>query len=480
MWQPIFMISGYFISLLGFAMLIPAVVDMHEMHSNWSPFLSSAIVVLFIGLSLFLANKVEITKITLRQGYLLTAISWISVALLSSLPFIFYNVTQSFFDAIFEATSGITTTGASIFSEVEKLPSAILLWRSMLNGMGGIGIVIFAVAMLPFLGVGGMQIFQRENSDIGDKFMPKISYIAKRMLILYFVLLVGCILGYCWAGMNSFDAVNHALATISTGGFSTKNNSFVFYNNFNIEFVGMLFMVLGSLPMSFYLLILQKKMDKSLKTAQVITFIKVLALYIIGLSIWLFYNKVYDATDSLRYASFNIISVVTTTGFVSANYVLWGNFVNIVFLIFFLTGGCTGSTSGSIKIFRWQAIVAYLKRTLSQASEPNLVVATKIQNIAIEDDLVSSVLTFMSAYVFCVITLILLVALSGVPMEVAFGSVISSIANVGPGIGDVIGPMGNYSSLSNWVKMILSFAMILGKLDVLTILVILTPQFWRR
>lgn len=228
MWQVVLMINGYFISILGAAMLIAAGYDIYDTSASWSPFLSSALFCLFIGLSLFLSNRAPVENISVRQGYLLTTTSWIAISLLSAVPFMLYGSTDNFHDALFEAVSGLSTTGATILTDIEAQPKAILLWRSMLTAMGGAGIVMFAVALLPFLGIGGMQMFQRENSDFNDKFMPKFHYIAKRIFWVYFFLCGLCAICLYWAGMNWFDAINHAMSTISTAGFRPKTNPFCF------------------------------------------------------------------------------------------------------------------------------------------------------------------------------------------------------------------------------------------------------------
>ena len=243
MWQPVLMISGYFISVLGIAMLFPALLDIYDTQQNWSPFLSSAIIALFIGMSLYLGNRTKIHKLSIQQGYLLTVVSWFSVSFIASIPFILSGTITSWDNAIFEAASGISTTGATIISNLDNTPRSILLWRAILNGLGGVGIVIFAIAMLPFLGIGGMQIFQRENSDFNDKLMPKISYIAKRIIFIYLFLTIACITSLYFAGMNSFDAICHGIATIATSGMSTKNASIGYFNSPMIETIIMFFMI---------------------------------------------------------------------------------------------------------------------------------------------------------------------------------------------------------------------------------------------
>ena len=440
MWQPVLMINGYLISVLGVAMLFPAIIDMFYTGASWSPFITSSMVTLFIGISLFLGNKTKIEKITLQQGYLLTTISWVSLTLLAALPFMLFGVVPGFADALFEAMSGLSTTGATAIKDLEVLPKSILLWRSMLNGLGGIGIVIFAVALLPFLGIGGMQIFQRENSDLNDKFMPKFNYIAKRILIVYFFLLFACAVCLWLAGMSIFEALNYAMSSIATGGFATKNASVGYYDSVSIEMILTLFMYLGALPMTFYILLVQKREIHSLRSTQVVAFTKILFFYILFTAIWLTYDDVYENFwQSLRYATFNIVSIVTTTGYVSTDYMKWGPLAGTLFIIFAMTGGCTGSTSS----------------------------------------IVSSVFVFLSAFMGTLVVLTVLVAMTGLDFETAFSAVVACITNSGPGIGPIVGPAGTFAPLSDFAKYMLVLAMLLGRLEVLTVLVIFTKSFWR-
>ena len=477
MWQPVLMICGYFITVLGVAMLIPAAVDIYYSGVNWSIFINSSIVAIFIGLSLFLANRGKIKEITIRQAYLLTVLSWGAVALLAAVPFVFYGTPIA--DAIFEASSGISTTGASIYKDVEKLPKSILLWRALLSGMGGVGIVIFAIAMLPFLGIGGMQIFQRENSDVNEKFMPKISYIAKQIIVVYLILMIACIVSLKSAGMELFDAICHALTTISTGGFSTKNASIGYFNSSTIEWIITVFMFLGAIPLTLYHSLIVTRDIHSLRSNQVSVFVGVLAVYITLMTIWLVYKDIYQPFDALRNATFNIVAVVTSTGYNSANWLDWGAFAATAFVVFALTGGCTGSTSGGVKIFRWQVVAAQLKRSFIMTTEPNRLVPLKIGGTTIGYDVANSIFVFFIAYVFSVTVISLLVALSGVDFATSFSATIACITNSGPGNTPLIGPMGNYGSLADSVKCLLAFTMILGRLEVLTVLVLFTRSFWR-
>ena len=481
MWQPIFMTSGFFISILGIAMLIPAALDMYDTQSSWSYFLNTSIISLFVGLSLFLANRTEIKKISLQQGYLITVISWISIVIFSALPFIQEGVASNFANALFESSSGLSATGATIFADLETLPRSILLWRSILCGLGGIGVIVFGIAVLPFLGIGGMQMFQHENSDFNDKLMPKISYLAKRIIFVYTLLVILCTICLKYGGMSWFDAINHAFSTISTCGFSTKNASIGYYDSAFIDYSINIFMILGAIPLTYYYSIIINKKIHSLRTTQVVFFLKTLAFYIAVVTIWLILTGRYtDFFTAFRYASFNIISITTSTGYVSTDYTLWGDFAAFVFLIFALTGGCTGSTSGSIKIFRWQVVLSYIKKHLISAIEPNRIVPVKIGNLASDEKIVSSVFVLISAFAFTIIIGTALLAISGLDFETSLSATIACITNSGPGIGKIIGPSGNYSSLSDFVKYVLSVVMILGRLEVLTVIVIFTKDFWKQ
>ena len=281
--------------------------------------------------------------------------------------------------------------------------------------------------------------------------------------------------------MNWFDALNHALSTVATCGFSTKNSSIAFYDSATIDAVVTIFMVLGSLPLTYYYVVIINKNIHSLRAAQVAFFFKLLAFYILTTTLWLWQSDYYpNFWTALRFASFNVVSVTTTTGYASTDYLLWGNLSNVIFLIFALTGGCTGSTTGSIKIFRWQVVIAFVKKHLISAVEPNRVVPVKIGTLASDNKVVASVFVFLSAYFFSTIILTCLLALADLDFTTAFSAVIGCITNTGPGIGKIIGPVGNYSSLSEYCKYILSFAMLLGRLEIMTILVIMTRNFWKQ
>ncbi len=481
MWQSVLMFNGYFISILGTAMLMVGAYDMYDTNLSWSYFVNAGLVALFIGLSLLLSNRTDNRALSMKQGYLLTATSWISVCFVSTLPFVFFDANLSFADVFFEAVSGITGTGATVFADVENLPRSILLWRSILNLTGGIGVVIFASALLPFLGIGGMQIFQRENSDVNDKFMPKFQYIAQRIILVYVVLVVACVVSLYFAGMNWFDAVNHGFSAAATGGFSTKNNSIAFYDSTKIEAIIIVFMLLSSLPMTYYVMLAQNKSNHSIRSVQVGAFLKTVLVAVLIMSVWLRLKGVYpDFTQALRFAAFNVVSVITTCGLSSADYLSWGSFAVVFFAFAMLVGGCSGSTTGSIKIFRWQVLVAFLRQAMLLAIEPKRMLVLKVKQFVIDSQIVVSVMIFVTLFFATAGCLVLVLTVSGIDAATALAAVLGCITNVGPSFVDSIGPVGNYGLFSPFVKYVLVAAMILGRLEILTILVIFTRNFWRR
>lgn len=477
MWQPVFMISGYILGILGLIMLIPAGLDFWEYEKIWSPFVPSAMVTIFFGFSLFLSNYTKVEKISLKQAYLVTVVSWCAVGVFASLPFLFSNSHYEFVDVFFETVSGVTGTGATIISDVESLPQAILLWRSILNFLGGLGIVIFAVALLPFLGIGGMRIFQRENSDSNDKFMPKFSYIAKRIVWVYTILAILCTAALYFCGMDLFDAVNHAMSAIGTGGFSTKNNSIEAFDSFSIECVIMFFMLSGSLPLTFYILLFRR--GAANKNDQVSMFLKMVFICGLFVSIYLFATSDYTLGQSLRYSFFSVISVMTTTGLSSVNFVDWGVWTSAVFMLLSLSGGCTGSTSGSIKTFRWQLVYAYLHKYMLSMVEPNRIIPLKVGNINPSQNVVTSVFVYVFSFIISVLLIGVIVSLNGVDFSTSLAASVACMTNVGVGSVEILGPSGNYAFFAAPVKYILCFAMLLGRLEVITVMVIFTKSFWR-
>lgn len=474
MWQPVLMINGFIIFVLGALMLLPAAALRYYTGSFDTIFIQNSILTMFIGGSLFLANYGKIKNISILQGYLITVICWFASPFICALPLYGNGEIATFADALFEATSGLTTTGSTILGNVEAQPKSVLFWRAVLHGISGVGIVIFAVALMPFLGIGGMHIFNKENSDTEEKFLPKIRYIAKDIILVYVLLNIICAVLLKWAGMNWFDAICHALATLCTGGLSTKNNSVAYFDSPMIETIIGIFMLLGSLPMTYFVLIAKKRSFASvIENNQVNTFLKLVFWYVLVISAFYAYTSDIPFVTAFRRASFNMISAMTTTGFSSYDFIQWGTWAVAVFFILFLHGGCTGSTTGSIKIFRWQVIMAFFKKNATNSLSPNQVTVMKAGGKVIDDNIVSSVFVMVLGYLMAIILFTLIISMTGVDFMTAFGAVTGNITNSGLGLTEATGPAGNFAGFTPFVKYILSFVMVLGRLEIIAVFVLL-------
>ncbi len=480
MWQPVLMVDGFVLFVLGLSMLVPVGFDLYDAPEKTSPFLLSMLITLFTGLSLFLSNRMKITSITLRQGYLITFLSWFSVAAFAAIPFIFSGAVSDWSSAVFETVSGLSGAGSTVLSDVEAQPRSVLMWRSILNGFGGIGIVIFAVALLPFLGIGGMQMFQRENSDSGDKFMPKFIDIAKWIIIVYLSLVLLCAILLYLCGMGRFDALNHALAAVSTAGFSTKNTSIAFFDSAAIEAVLSLFMLLGALPMTFYIVLLRNHEADAVRLGQVKYFLKLVFFLILFISLWMCWQNDMSFLTALRQSSFNIISVITTTGFGSTEFLDWGIWTGVFFTLLSMHGGCIGSTTGAIKVMRWQVLTSYFHKVMVSAIDANRVVPVRVGEHSVSDKVVNSVLMYILLFLLSTAFCALILNFMGYDFTLAVSATVASITNTGPGVVKTIGSMGNYAFFSPAAKLVLSFAMLLGRLEIITILVVFTRSFWKR
>ncbi len=474
MWRPILMINGFIVFVLGLMMLLPAGALYYYSGRIDYIFLQSSFIAMFFGGALFLANFGDIQKISILQGYLITVTCWLIAPLVCALPLYHNGDIQSLHDAIFEATSGITATGSTILTNAAGQPKSVLLWRAMLNGLGGIGIVIFAVALTPFLGTGGTHLFNKENSDTEEKFMPKIRYIAKDIIIVYITLNIICAFLFKFAGMNWFDAAAFTMSTVSTGGLTPKNNSIAFFNSPKIEVIAGVFMLLSALPFTYFILILKKRRFSTIiSNPQVNTFLQLLAFYILFISAFYTYTADIPFTTALRRCAFNIISAVTTTGLASSDYVTWGSWTVIVFLMLFMHGGCTGSTTGSIKVFRWQVIAAFFKQYAVKALSPNQVAVMKTGDKVIGSEIVSSVFVLVFGFIFAIALFTLILCFNGIDFVTALGAVIANVTNSGLGVTAATGPSGSFAFFTPFIKYLLAFAMVLGRLEVVTFFVLL-------
>ena len=460
-------------------MLIPAVVDLLEQSNNWVCFFMSAFFSAFVGISLILTNQGKKLNLNLKQAFVLTGFGWLAVVAFGALPFVFSELKLSYTDAFFESMSGITTTGATTLVGLDYMPPGILLWRSLLTGIGGIGIIVFAMAILPMLRIGGMQLFRTESADKADKIMPRMAQIFLSITSVYLLLVAFCAVALWSAGMSGFDAINHALSAISTSGFSTHDSGFIFYNSASLEYITTFFMAISGLPFLLYVQFMRGDRGIFLKDQQVRWYLRILLGSIAIVILWLHFTRDFAWQDALRYGAFNVTSVMTTSGFVAVDYSLWGGFIDIFLFMLLVVGGCTGSTSGGIKIFRFQILYQTAKAQLTQLIQPHAIVKMRYNSKAIPEGVTSSVMSFIILYGFSFMVVAVLLSATGLDFLTSMSASAACLSNVGHGLGGLIGPMGNYSSVNDFAKWVLAFAMLLGRLEIFTILVLFSPKFWK-
>ena len=475
-YKTVFFTLGILQIILGIFMLIPIFVQFffNEIDSS---FFGASIITIIFGTLFFLSNLDHDKKLNLQQAFLLTALSWLSIAIFGSLPLIFSEVNFSFTNAFFESMSGITTTGSTIIPNLEEMPKAILLWRAILQWLGGIGIIVMAITLMPIMNVGGMQLFKISNSDSSEKILPKSKEIAMRLIYIYSGLTTLCAISYKILGMNTFDSITHSMTTIATGGFSNYNESIGFFNSFSIEISAMIFIILGSLPFIAYIKFLNGNRRIFFSDIQIRTFLKIILISILILSIYLFLDK--SSELNFRTVLFNVISILTGTGYVNAQFDNWGGFPLIIFIGLMFIGGCAGSTTCGIKIFRFQILYSFVLNQLKKIIYPKGIFVLKYNQSPVDDKFTASIISFIYMYLVIFFVITALLSLTGLDFITSISGAATSISNVGPGLGSTIGPNGNFSSLPDISKWILSFGMILGRLELFAILVLFLPSFWR-
>ena len=459
-------------------MVLPAIVDIADNEPGWRVFLASAVFTFFIGgLMLLVAYNDQPMQLGIKEGFVLTTFIWVFVAAFAAIPFVGQGLPYT--DAFFESMSGLTTTGATVLVPLDSLPRGILLWRSILQGLGGLGIVVTALIILPFLRVGGMQLFQTESSDRSEKVLPRALELVTATAGIYAALIVACIVTYLAFGMTAFDAINHGLTTVATAGFSTHDKSFGFWQNPALEWTCIVFMILGALPFVVFIRMLRGEPSALWRDTQVRGFVAFLVTICIIVSLWLSASRDLPLSEAFRLATFNVTSIITTTGYSSSEYTAWGSFaVGLFFLLMFI-GGCSGSTCGGIKIYRLQVAGALTRSHFLHLMSPNRVVTLTYNERRLPDDVPFSVIAFLAIYMTTVGVFTVILSALGLDLTTSLSAAASAVGNVGPGLGEFIGPAGNYSSLPATAKWILSFAMLLGRLELFTVLVLLRPEFWR-
>lgn len=476
--KPVLLAAGILLSTLGTAMLLPALFDAAAGHPDWSVFAASAGVTLFVGVGLTVANWGRSRDLSIKQAFLLVTVSWIFLTAFAALPFAWSSLELSYTDSFFEAMSGITTTGATVLSGLDNAPHGILLWRGLLQWLGGLGIIVMAIAVLPMLKVGGMQLFRVEGFDTAGKILPRATQIAGELAVLYIVLTAICAAAYNVAGMSAFDALVHSMTTIATGGYGNYDASFAHFTSPPIEIIAVIFMILGGMPFVLFLRAFHGDFRSVLRDSQVHWFLAVLAAA--SFLAWL--SRGPDATpstsNSMLESVFNSVSIMTGTGYATTAFDVWSPMAVALFFILMFIGGCSGSTSCGIKIFRFQVLFQGLRQKIRQMFHPHGVFLETYNGRPLSPDVISAVTTFFFLYIAFFAGGALVLGLLGLDTMTAISGAATAISNVGPGLGETIGPSANFAGLPDSAKWILSALMLMGRLELFAVIVLFLPAFW--
>jgi trk system potassium uptake protein TrkH len=437
-------------------------------------FLTSFLLTGTFGLFLTLATSQRRPELARLDAFVLTTTVWLTGAIAGALPLWYWQLSPA--DAFFEAMSGLTTTGSTVIVGLETTPRGILFWRTLLVAFGGVGFVVAAMALLPMMKVGGMQLYRTESSDKSDKEFGSARTVAIATVWTYIVLWALCSFTYLVGGMSAFDATTHAMSTISTGGYGNYDSSFAAFQSPFLEWSGTFFMLCGGLPFAWYIRAVTRRQFGS---EQVRVFLVFLAATSLLIAVWRASTSDSPFLEALRHSAFNVVSVVTTTGFVSTDYTTWGPFAGAIFVVLTAVGGCTGSTSGGAKMMRWIIFGRAARAQIRLLHSPHSVQVVRYEGRAVDPDVLLSVVSFFTFYAATIFAITVVLGTLGLDFLTAVSGSLTAVANVGPGIGPIIGPAGNFATLSDPVKTVLALGMYLGRLEMLTVLVLLMPRFWR-
>jgi len=477
--RPVGYVIGLLVAALGLTMLAPMTADLIEGNGHWPIFLESAIITMLTGGLMALASSNGVSQgLSLRQTFLVTSMIWLMLPVFGAIPFVIGATNASFTDAFFEAMSGLTTTGATVFSGLEALPAGIKLWRGTLQWLGGVGIVVVAMVFLPELRVGGMQIFRTEGFETSGKILPKAAQIASRISVIYVGLTVACALTYSAFGMETFDAIVHAMTTLSTGGMANTDGSFGIYGE-AVHYAATVFMILAALPFVRYVQIIGGTAKPFLQDTQIHAFFGVIFVCVMLITVWVWGRDGEITEVAFRESLFNVVSIMSGTGYASADYMTWGTFPVVMFFFIGLIGGCAGSTACSVKVFRYQLLFASIKSQIRQTHSPHGVFVPRYQGRPISDEVLNSVMAFFLAFFLVLGFVAVLLGLTGLDFITSISGAATAIANVGPGLGSQIGPSGNFAGLNDAAKWILAITMLVGRLELMAVLVLFTRSFWR-
>jgi trk system potassium uptake protein TrkH len=477
--RPVFLVIGILLVTLAVFMCIPAIVDYMADNSDWQIFITSAGVTLFVGAAMALASRSGGVQLNIRQAFIITTLSWVFLTTFAAFPLYFSNMNLSYTDSFFEAMSGLTTTGSTVIDGLDYAPPGILLWRALLQWIGGIGIIVMAIAIMPMLRVGGMQLFRMESSDQSEKSMPRAAQAAAMIGIIYLVLTLIFSGAYWGAGMTGFEAVIHAMTTIATGGFSTSDQSFGYFDSMSIEMIATIGMLLGALPFLHYVKTLQGSWGTLFRDSQVQVFLVAVGLAIMTATGWLWLDQGRDLLTAFRYGAFNVVSIITGTGYASEDYTMWGAFATPLFFFIMFIGGCAGSTTCGIKVFRFQVLYSAARTQMRHLLQPHGIFIAQYNNRPITDEVMTSVLSFFFVFGVCYALLALGLGMLGLDFLSAISSAATSISNVGPALGPMVGPGGNFQAIPDAAKWLLCWGMLLGRLELFTVLILFTRSFWR-
>lgn len=477
--RPVGYIIGWLVASLGVAMTVPMLLDTWDGHQNARAFAVAALLALVAGAGLAVTCAERRPRsLSLRQGFLLTAGAWAVFPAVAGLPLMLGIPYLSFTDAYFEFTSALTTSGATVITGLDELPRSVLLWRGIVTWVGGVGVILLAMILLPVLNVGGMQMLRNADFNTLGKIMPRAKAIATSIGAVYAVLTLTCALGYVWAGMSGFDAFVHAMSTVATGGMANRDNSFADFSP-AVQWIGTVFMLIGSISFVRYVQLARGQPRPLLEDSQIRTYLGIYLCLCAALVVARMLNGTTIDATSLREIAFNLASILSTTGFASTDFSQWGPMAEVVFFCAMLVCGCSGSTSGGPKVFRYQLLFSAIATEVGRLHSPNYVHTPRYQGMAISDELLDSVIAYFMMFFLTFGVGAVLLSLIGLDPVTSISAALACLSNIGPGLGPIIGPAGTFAPLPDAAKWICSFLMLVGRLELLTAYVIFTASFWR-
>ncbi len=473
-------IAANFALYLSVLMLIPGAVDLYVGNPDWGVFAMTAFVVAGIALAVILATRGPVPRPSVRLAFLVVNLLWVTLSVAGALPLYFSSLPIDFVHALFESVSAVTTTGSTVLTGLDDLPPGLLLWRSLLQWVGGIGVIVLGLFILPYLRLGGFSYFRIESSDIEDRPFARFSTFSTALLTVYLGLTMLCAFCYMMGGMSAFDAINHAMTTLATGGFSTHDASFGFFENPWLIWTSTVFMALAGLPFTILAIVAFRRQTEAVQDPQIEAYLAIILVMVVLCTIWLIVAQDHGAFEALTHSAFTLVSIITTTGYATQDYNAWGPFAIILIFVAMFLGGCSGSTAGGIKTYRlvilWQSFVNSLKQLLFQ----RIVSPIRYGERIVSGDMEAAVVLFIASYIFVWMVLSIALAATGLDAITSLAGALTALSNVGPGLGSLIGPAGNFSTLGNTSLSILMAGMLLGRLEIATVFMLLTPLFWRR